>query len=369
MRITLIVNSLAGGGAERAVVLLAEGFLKRGYKVSVITIYTKEEDFYELSVGIERICIGIVGYSSSIFQALLNNIRRLSALRKSIKKLDPDLILTFTEKINISTLIALLGTQYPIIINEQNNPQLNYVGRLWNQLRWLVYPLAKKLVTPSQGVSDCFPWIPARKKAVIYNPLVPIITTQEPIQLSFNFNQSKNWIVAMGRLTYQKNFEMLLSAFAKIADRHPQWQLLIIGEGELRKKLENLRGELNLQDRVLLPGALKNPFPVLKQAKFFVLSSHYEGFGNVLIEALACGLPVISTNCPSGPSEIVRDEIDGILIDNENIHALTEAMDSLISDEIKRQNLAARAREGASRFTLEKVIDMWEKLFIQIEWE
>jgi glycosyltransferase involved in cell wall biosynthesis len=142
--------------------------------------------------------------------------------------------------------------------------------------------------------------------------------------------------------------------------------LTILGEGELRTELESLRNSLGLSERVHLPGVVKNPYEVLLQADIFVMSSRFEGFGNVLIEAMACGVPVISTDCPSGPNEIIRDGVDGILVPNQDVDALAAAMDRLMSDEKERKRLSVGGIEAVERFSLEKIMGMWEKLLAQV---
>ena len=368
MRLILVISSLTGGGAERAVVLLAEGFLKKGHNVSIVTLDRIETDFYKLPDGVHRLALNIAGNSPTPIHALWNNIYRLWVLRRTIRASQPNVVISFLHQTNILTLLALTETPHPVIVSEQNNPRMYYIysGSVWNKLRRVTYPKAARVVSTSQGVDDYFDWLPSTKRAVIYNPLAAVKDDQSTINLLQGADPNKKWVVAMGRLIYQKGFDILLSAFQKIANKHLDWQLLILGEGELRSELENLRENLGLNHQVFFPGLLSNPFPLLRQSKLFVLSSRFEGFGNVLIEAMACGLPVISTDCPSGPREIICHEVDGLLVPNEDVSALAAAMDRLMSDETERKRLAARTPEVAERFSLEKVIGIWEELIAQV---
>lgn len=366
MRVTLIISSLAGGGAERVLVLLAEGFLKKGHKVAVVTIFGRENDFYVLPSEADRLALNIAGNSATLIQALWNNLYRVPILKRAIKSTRPDVVISFMDKTNVLTSVSLIKTKYPLILTEHTDPKMNYCGRGWEKLRRLTYPYASKVVSVSQGVDYYFDWLPKKKRAVIYNPLIRIEDNQSTGSLPQGAALDKKSIVAMGRLTYQKGFDLLLLAFQIIADKYPDWQLLILGEGELRKDLEALRESLCLTHQVLFPGFIKNPFPVLKNAHIFVLSSRFEGFGNVLIEAMACGLPAISTDCPSGPREIIRDGVDGILVPNEDFSALAGAMDRLMSNEEERKRLAARAPEVSERFSLEKIVGMWENLMVEV---
>ena len=268
-------------------------------------------------------------------------------------------------QMNIMTMLALFRTKYAVIATQHSSAKMFPCGQPWELLRHATYPQLQKVVSVSQGIDDEFSWLPKGKRAVIYNPFLPVQQTQVQIRLKeVDFN--KKWIVAMGRLINAKGFDLLLAAFEKIAARYPDWHLLILGEGELKLELENLRERLKLSDSVVFTGAISNPFPLLQRAKLFVLPSRTEGFPMALGEALACGLPVISTNCSSGIRELMRDGIDGILVPNQDVGALAAAMDRLMSDEAERNRLATRAPEVVERFSLDKVLDRWETLITEV---
>ncbi|MFB2918979.1 glycosyltransferase family 4 protein [Aerosakkonema funiforme] len=365
MRITLVTPSLSCGGAERALVLVAEGLMNKGYDVSIVTIAGIERDFYQLPKKVNRLSLNIAANSPTPIHAVWNNLYRLWVLRKTIQSLQPEVVISFLDTTNILTLLALFNTKYPILVSEQNNP-ITETQNLWSKLRRLTYPMAAKVVSVSDGVDAYFDWLPKNKRAVIYNPVQPI--KDEPIEIDLppGAAPEKKWAIAMGRLTYQKGFDLLLPAFQKISNKYPDWQLLIFGEGELRRELEDLREKLGLTNQVLFPGLTANPIGMLKSAKLFVLSSRWEGLPAVLFEALSCGLPVVSMNCPSGPQEIIRDGIDGILVPNGDVSAFTSAMDRLMSDSEERARLASRASEAVDRFSLDKVVKKWELLMDEV---
>jgi glycosyltransferase involved in cell wall biosynthesis len=166
----------------------------------------------------------------------------------------------------------------------------------------------------------------------------------------------------MGRLAHQKGFDVLLRAFAACAARHRAWSLVILGEGDQRRMLEAQRAELGLSDRVKFPGWVPEPIRLLRQADLFVMSSRYEGLPLALLEAMACGLPAISTDCPTGPSEVIRHGENGWLVPVEDVDALAAALDRLMGDGEMRRRLALRATDVTKQFGAQRIMTLWMDL-------
>jgi glycosyltransferase involved in cell wall biosynthesis len=173
-------------------------------------------------------------------------------------------------------------------------------------------------------------------------------------------------VVYVGRLSAVKGLDRLLRAYAKVAPRHRQWHLELWGDGPESGPLKELAEQLSMTDRVRFGGWTDSPYSVLRDADLFVMSSHTEGFPMGLCEAMACGVPPVSFDCPSGPRHIIRHGIDGVLVQNGDVDSLAEAMGQLMGDEEARNRLASRAPEVLERFSARKVLAMWEDLFRQV---
>jgi GalNAc-alpha-(1->4)-GalNAc-alpha-(1->3)-diNAcBac-PP-undecaprenol alpha-1,4-N-acetyl-D-galactosaminyltransferase len=364
MKLTLVIHSLACGGAERVMSIMANYWVAKGWKITLLVMCGDEiTPFYLLDDRVTYISLGVASNSANPITGVLNNLWRIKILRNAIKSSHPDVVISFMDTTNIITILATRGLNIPVLISERTEPSSYPVSRVWGKLRQLTYSHADKIVVQSQGVVNYFlDNFKINTCIIIPNPVLL------PPQLSNVADQvAKNYsLIAMGRFEKVKGFDLLLKAFAKLKDSHPEWTLTILGDGSLRGELELLRDDLHLTNQVHLPGKTNNPYQFLRQANIFVMSSRYEGFPNALCEAMACGLPVISTDCPNGPCEIIRNGIDGILVSNEDIAALTTAMESLMSNEQERQRLGTNASEITQRFSLEKVMGMWEDLIEKV---
>ncbi|MHB1566942.1 MAG: glycosyltransferase family 4 protein [Acidiferrobacter sp.] len=347
--------------------LLANAWATRGHTVTLITLTPVIEDFYQLAPTIARIGLGLVKDSFGLREKVCANLVRLRSLRRAAYNTRPDVVISFVDQMNITTLLALAGTGIPVVISERVNPMKHHIAWPWQLLRRLTYPFARGLVVQSPTLVR---W--ARRHArssrvhVIPNPVM--VNTSEPVSVPAGSPLSGRspFIIAIGRLTHQKGFDHLIRAFASCAARHPQWRLVILGEGAMRPILERLITTEQLSGRVLMPGIQQNTSDWLRKADLFVLSSRFEGFPNALLEAMAAGLAVVSYACESGPADIITDQVNGVLIPPGNIDALTVAIDTLMADEGRRRSLGAQAREVRHRFDIDAILGLWDAVISQV---
>ena len=362
MRIAFVIYSLAAGGAERVASTIINHWVSAGEQVTLVTFDLVEKDFYRIDARVKRIALGLTSESKNRREFISNNLRRVQSLRALFRSSEFDVVVSFIDKTNVLVLLATLGMGVPVIVSEHIDPRKHSVGRVTAGLRFVLYPSARAIVVLTAGIRQWARRI-VRKDAIYVIP--------NPIGEQFlgshgsNGTSAHHTVVAMGRMEPQKGFDRLLTAFAKCAEKHPEWTLRIVGEGAERPRLHALAAKLGLESRIRLDTVTKEPEKVFRDSDLFVLSSRYEGFPMVLLEAMACGLPVISFDCPSGPREMIREGIDGVLVPPDDVEALAKAMDSLMGAQQERRRLAARAVEVSERFSLPRVMAMWSEVLEQ----
>jgi glycosyltransferase involved in cell wall biosynthesis len=347
VNIVLVTSSVTSGGAEKMIVGMANYWSEAN---SVTIIYFDEgRSYFDVDERVKLRRIDAPGFVVGVFSTL----DRILSLRREIRSLAPDVLISFLGKINVISWIATRGLGVPLILSERNNPYLQPLRLSWRFLRSITYRMADKLVVPTTGLRDSLPIQIRRRAEVIPNWVEVDLLAAPPI---------KPVIIATGRLVHQKGFDLLLRAFRQIADECPGWRLIIHGEGVLLGELIELRDHLQLTDKVTFPGVTQRPQEWLGEGSIFVLSSRYEGFGNVLLEAMAAGLAVVSFNCPWGPSEIIDDGVDGILVPEGDITSLAQAMLRLITSPALRSKLGAAAHRNAHRLARSNVMPRWNNL-------
>lgn len=362
-RITAVIGSLGCGGAERMLTWLSGALAERGHIVTLLTTDPFTSDFFRVPEGVSRLRAPREAHQSCRWYDISGQRRRIAALRSTLIGTQPDVVLTFLDTLNVSVLLARWGEALPVIVSERTDPRAHEIGLRWSWLRRLCYPRAARVVVLTRSVAEWAGriWPPWRVE-VIPNPVVPPVRSRG----HESGPEAGKTLISIGRLHRAKGYDLLLRAFACIAADVPDWDLVIVGDGEERAALLGLAESLGVASRVRFAGLLAEPLAVRGKDTLFVLPSRYEGFPNALAEAMAIGLPVISFDCPSGPREIIRDGIDGLLVPAEDITALAETMRRLMHDGAERARLAARAPEVLQRFSPEVIIQNWERLIGEV---
>ena len=361
LRIAFVIPSLGAGGAERVATLLANHWVGQRHDVTLITFGgSDDKPFFALH---EEVAVrGLAAPAVEGFAGKLGrNVTRVSRLRSLVKELRPDVVVAFMTEANVVALWACWGWGVPVIISERNQPDRPGLGRLHKLARRVSYPSARALVVQTEEIAG---WAKGHFR-------IPIHVIPNPVQLApgrLHRNEcGVRFLVSLGRLAPQKGFDVLIRSFASLASRHVDWHLVIYGEGPDRPFLERLRAESGYADRIQLPGLTKDSVEALGQASLFVLPSRFEGYPNVLLEALACGLPVVATACPGGTAEILRDGLHGMLVAPDDVSALAAALDVMMSAPPPSESCAAQARHAVAEFDIALVGQRWIDLLSLVQ--
>jgi glycosyltransferase involved in cell wall biosynthesis len=262
-----------------------------------------------------------------------------------------------------TNILVLLATRFlpcKVIISERNYPKYSKNNRLiWDWLRRGLYRVADHLVVQTSEIENYFKSY-CKSIKIIHNPVqVTYENLKEKPEIKL---PSGKRLVAMGSLVPQKGFDLLMPVFANLHKTFNDWSLIILGSGPLETGLKQEAIRLGIEDFVYFPGSVMNPFSVLSRCDLFVLSSRYEGFPNALLEAMACGLPPVSFDCPSGPGEIIKPGVNGFLIPPGDVKAMEESLYVLMQDEGLRSNLGKEAIKVRERFAIDKIMKQWSRL-------
>lgn len=350
MKVIFVIVSLAGGGAERVISILANEFVKKNIEVTIM-MTAGDEVAYELAPEVELLCIGKTSGGS-----MMARIRRIHRMRQVFRANKDSIIISFGPGTSFFTVAATLFMKPAMIISERNDPAVCP----HKKMRDLIYRRADKLVFQTNDAMNCFPRGIAKKGIVIPNPVV----TSLPSKFTGVRNDR---IVTVGRLEEQKNHKMLIEAFALFSKDHPGFCLHIYGEGSLREPLGKQIREKHLEKKIILEGFSNNVLEQIQDAAMFVLSSDYEGISNSLLEAMALGLPVISTDCPIGGSAVcIRHKENGLLTRVGDAGQLCEAISQLADDKEYAERLGNEAEKIRSKFSQENIANRWIELMKEL---
>jgi len=370
MKVLFFLHSLSSGGAERVTATLANYWVGRGWEITVVTVVGVDRDFYSLDGRIHRIGLDLAIQSRHVGLAAVNNLRRIWALHGILLKKKPDVALGLMTTANAT--LAMAGRMAGVVTvgSERIYPPAMPLGRNWEQIRRRTYPLLNCLVGQTSEIAE---WLrenaPAKRIAVIPNPIQFPVGTCTPLASPAEVIASlggERLLLAVGRLEPQKGHDRLIEAFARVSDRHPGWSLVILGRGRLQNDLTQQAAAYGIADRVALPGAVGNVGDWLDAADAYALTSRFEGFPNTLIEAMAYGVPALAVDCKTGPREILRHEVDGLLVPQDDPSQLSNSLDRLLGDESLRARFSRSAVEVRQRFAVDRIAQQWETLFREL---
>lgn len=368
MNLMIFIYSLQCGGAERVVANLADYWTEKGWQVTVVTLTTTEQDYYRLHPSVRRIGLDLAQESSGWLVAATKNLRRTLALRKTIKQLQPNVALAMMSNSCILLALAAVGIRGVVTVgSERTHPPHAPMGFVWGNFRKWLYGLLDAMVVLTQESATWLhmnTWV--RRVVIIPNAAQWPLPKQSPQLPPPTRVDGQHILLAVGRLSAEKGFDLLISVFQQLVSEFPNWRLVILGEGLDNDTLQMLVCTLGVSEHVCLPGRAGNMAQWYAAADLYVMTSRFEGFPNTLVEALAHGLPAVSFDCDTGPRDIIRHEIDGLLVPAGDCAALKAALRKLMVNEALRRHFAMRAIEVRDRYTIERIAGLWENLFREL---
>lgn len=358
MRICCVISSLDLGGAQRVMTTLAAAWAQRGDDVSLITLSEPSTDFFALDPRVARVPLALERVSSNRISGLGRNLQRIVSLRRAIGAARPDVVLSFIDATNLLVLVATRGLAVPVVVSERTFPGAQRIGLARHVLRWFLYRAADTVV--AQTAAGAL-WLQqhtlARVVVELHNPI-----PAEPYA-DGALVPRRSVVLAAGRLSREKGFDLLLDAWYRLAPQRPGWRLRILGEGPERQRLERQVRELGLEDLIELPGRVSDMDAELRAASVFVLPSRFEGFPNALLEAMAAGCRCIAFDCPTGPREILERLGDGILVPAGDLRRLTDAVAKETAAPEPDADRVARGHRTREAFGIGHCLQGWDRVF------
>ncbi len=348
IKIALLIGSLTGGGAERVTCNLANYLNEKGYDVTLITMIDIK-DTYELNDGVNRCFLLKNNERKHLYRDYKKRFKNMKDYLYNNQDLNCLIVM-----LPITILLAVLLKKYTkakLIISERNNP---------NSYKFYEKLIMRYASTKCDGLV-----VQTKKIGEWYSNDCNKVIIPNAINKGVAFDDSKekyNKIIAVGRLEKQKNYPMLLKAFVEISKKLPNYILEIYGDGKEKKYLVNMVKKLNIEEKVIFKGYVKDPFKCIRNAKLYILTSNYEGMPNSLIEAMCNGLPCISTDCDGGgASDLINNGVNGVLIKKNDVDALIKWSIEILNNDIFRKKISKNAIELRTRLSYNQIYSEWER--------
>ncbi|MGG6310594.1 glycosyltransferase [Paenibacillus macerans] len=345
MRMLFVISSLGIGGEQKAASILTDAFIKQGHDIDILVLNKKEEKHFTFNSQIDINYAECDKYRNK-------NIRKFSVIFRKIRTGNYDAIIGFAVIPSILCSLCAPFTRVPVFVCERNDPAV-YPAR-FKMLRYVAYRYATGAVFQTSEAEKHFDFLPRLKKVVIPNPL-------DITHLPQVHDETRNpRIVNTARLVNAKNQEIIIEAFSRVCKKHPEFTVAIYGDGPNKQRLENLITQKHLEDRITIYEAVPNILDIIRKDAIFVLSSNNEGFPNSLAEALALGIPSISTNCRiGGPKDMIQDSVNGFLVPVGDVDHLQSALDRLMSDDELRRQFSKKGVEIREKLSSEIIASRW----------
>jgi len=364
MHVLFLVSSMQGGGAERVAALLSNAWAARGMRVTLMPTFSgRGTCLYTLDDRVQ------LDFLADHVRGRRGRLSRLWALRRHIRRSRPDVIVSFLTDVNVAAILAAFATDVPVVVSERAWPPACRPVAPVRLLRWWLYRRAAGVVVQTTDTRD---WIaaacPGARPVVIPNPVehpmrrgVPCVLPERVV------GPQRKVVLAVGRFAREKRMDRVIAAFERVAARHPQWDLVILGEGEERAALTAQVSRAGLAGRVHMPGFVGNTGDWYGRADLHALTSEFEGFPNALLEAMAHGLPAIAFDIRSGPRDLTEGGRSGLLLpDADHVAGLAEAFDALMGDPARRRAIGARAACVRERFGPDRILARWDEVFATV---
>lgn len=355
MKIGFFISQIMYGGAEMVLVNLANEFKDRGLDVVLITTIRMSEE-PSLRNGIVRYVLN----EEEKNRIIPNSVSNQYILKKIVRTNNLDVLVSFMGGALFHGVLATLGTKTKSIISIRNDPDATFNTKKKAFLARTILPMASYCVFQTEQAQNWFPERLRKKSVVIPNGIKSIFFNAE-------YKPKKRTILTCGRLEAQKNHKLLISAIKNVVKKYTDVKLVVVGEGSLKEELKSYVNELGLTSNIDFVGTTTNVVDYYSTADLFVLSSDYEGIPNVLLEALAVGVPAISTDCPcGGPHMIIEGGVNGILVPVSDVAAMTKAIECLFDNEQLKRELANNAKISVKKYEFKEIANRWIKVVNEV---
>lgn len=354
MKIGFLINDLNAGGAERATVSLANYFAEHGTHTEIIT-FKDSGSFYPLSDEVKHCPVNFEKIPSGMsLKRLTGAIKRMFKLRSFIRSRELDILIGMSFSMTWYTVFSTFFTKTKAIGTERNNPYKYKSSKFNTILRKVFYRFCDGYIFQTKKAAEFF-----TDKLKDTDTVIPNAIFNDAVYELEIPEKREKIISAVGRLTEQKRFDILINAFSLVADKLPEYKLIIFGEGELRNELEQQIKALSLEDRIFLPGTNPEVVKFINRTSMFVLSSDLEGMPNALMEAIAMGLPSISTRCDMGPEELIENRVNGILTPVRSSEEIAQAILEIANNPDFAEKLSENGRKLLKTHSIDEISRQW----------